>query len=119
MTQEDREEIGSIVNGIVSAVVRQAISANNQVIFEAIRASEDHLGQRIDNVERRLDHLTQRVDQTNQIMLTMDSRLAALTRASEYMQRDHGVILETQSAQQRAIDDLAARVAKLEGQRPH
>lgn len=115
MTHEDREQIG--------AIVRQAISANNQVLFEAIRASEEHLEHRIDEVDRRLDHvterldhLTERMDGISQIMLTMDARLAALTRANEGVQRDHGGILQTQAAQQRAIDALAARVAKLEAQ---
>jgi chromosome segregation ATPase len=95
------------------------IGANNEVIFAAIRATEEHLERRFEDVDRRLEHPTQRVDQTNQIMLTMDGRLGALTRAVEYLQRDHGAVLDTQAAQQRAIDALAARVAKLESLRQH
>jgi hypothetical protein len=95
MTQENREEIGAIVSGIV----RQAISANNEVIFEAIRASEEHLGRRIDGIERRLDHLDHRMDNMSQIMLTMDARLAALTRSNEHLEKNHGGILDTQAAQ--------------------
>jgi len=116
MTPEDREEIGTIV--------QQAISANNHVIFDALRASEEHVDnrfdgieRRIDGIERRLDHISERVDSFGQILLTMDARLAALTRANEHVQKDHGGILETQAAQQRAIDTLAARVARLEAQK--
>jgi hypothetical protein len=69
---------------------------------------------RFEAIEQRLDHLTERMDGFSQIMLTIDARLAALTRANEHVQRDHGGILETQAAQQRAMDSLAARVARLE-----
>lgn len=59
MTPEDLDEIRSL------------ISANNQVLFEAMRATEDHvdqtisrlrdeLGGRLAHVERRLDHMEAR-----------------------------------------------------------
>jgi septation ring formation regulator EzrA len=63
MTQEDLEQI--------RAIVSSAISANNEVLFAAMRAIEEHVdrniadlrdefGKRLDLVERHLDRLDSR-----------------------------------------------------------
>jgi len=52
MTQEDRDEMG--------AIVRQSLSANIEVTFEALRAAQAHMERRFEAIERRLDHLTER-----------------------------------------------------------
>ncbi len=40
--------------------------------------------------------------------------MAAMTRWADRFDRDHIAVMQTQAAQQRAIDDLAAPVTKLE-----
>jgi hypothetical protein len=74
MTQEDLDHIGNLIsahNQAIEGQTRSLISNNNQVLFEAMRAIEDHVEQSIDrlrdelggrlaHVERRLDHMEAR-----------------------------------------------------------
>ena len=116
MTQEDLEQI----RGIVTSIVRDAISANNQVLFEAMRAVEDHversiaqvreeLGGRLDQVERRLDRLETR-------FTAFEFQLAGIGKSLTTGERLDSEMSATQGAQQRPIDDLARRIAKIERQ---
>src|ERR1022692_2211818 len=96
MTQEDLDQIRSLIganNQVIEAQTRSLISANNQVLFEAMRAIEEHVDQSIgrlrDELGGRLAHIERR----------LDSEMSA-----------------TQTAQQRAIHDLARRLSKIERQ---
>ena len=117
LTQEDLEQIGQIVS--------KAITANNQVLFAAMRAIEEHTDQsirqldqsiqqlrgefniRFENIERRLDRLETR-------FTAFEFQLAGIGRSLTAGEKLDGEIAATQAAQQRAIDDLARRVAKIE-----
>lgn len=58
-------------------------------------------------MDRRLDRITETV-------IAIQGQLAAVTRWSDRVDRDFSPLLATQTAQQRAIDDLAARITRLE-----
>jgi CII-binding regulator of phage lambda lysogenization HflD len=62
----------------------------------------------------RMDTLERRFDNQLPIILSIDQRLGALTRQSDRLERDNGAVLSNQAAQQRAFDQLAARVTRLE-----
>ncbi|MGA2742814.1 MAG: hypothetical protein ABSG65_35915 [Bryobacteraceae bacterium] len=72
MTQEDLEQIRAIVNASVSA----AISANNEVLFAAMRAIEEHVDRKFDEVYKRLDHIEQRLDLIGRRVDRLDSRFS-------------------------------------------
>jgi|SRR5580658_634975 hypothetical protein len=117
MTQEDLEQIRAIVNSAVSS----AISANNQVLFAAMRAIEEHVDLKFDEVYKRLDHIEQRLDLIERRVDRLDSRfsvfefqMAGIGKALTAGEKFDGELSGTQAAQQRAIDELARRVAKIE-----
>ena len=51
----------------------------------------------------RMDTLERRFDNQLPIILSIDQRLAALTRQSDRLERDNGGVLSNQAAQQRAF----------------
>jgi hypothetical protein len=46
--------------------------------------------------------------------MSVDARMGGLTRQSDRFERDNGATLATQAAQQRAVDQLAARLTRVE-----
>jgi methylphosphotriester-DNA--protein-cysteine methyltransferase len=98
MTQEDLDQIGNLIsanNQVVEDQTRSLISANNQVLFEAMRAIEDHVDQSIGRLRDELSGGLAHVERGERL----DSEMSA-----------------TQTARQRAIDDLARRLTKVERQ---
>ena len=69
---------------------------------------------RFETVDRRFESLERRLDRTSETLRSIDTRMGALNTWADTLDRDSRAIADTQYAQQRAIDDLAARVAKLE-----
>jgi len=117
MTQEDLEQIRAIVNSVVSS----AISANNEVLFAAMRASEEHADRKFDEVYKRLDHIEQRLDLIERRVDRLDTRfsvfefqMAGIGKALTSAEKFDSELSNTQVAQQRAIDELVRRVARLE-----
>ena len=124
MTQEDLDQIRGLIgannrvieeqtrnlisanNRAVEEQTRSLISANNQVLFEAMRAIEEHVDQ---NIERRLDHMEAR-------FTAFEFQLAGIGKSLTTGERLDSEMSATQTAQQRAIDDLARRLTKIERQ---
>lgn len=109
MTQEDLDQI------------RALISANNEVLFAAMRAIEEHVDRKFDEVYKRLDHIEQRLELIERRVDRLDSRfsvfefqMAGIGKALTAGDKFDSELSNTQVAQQRAIDELARRVAKIE-----
>jgi chromosome segregation ATPase len=131
MTQEDLDQIRGLIgannrvieeqtrnlisanNRAVEEQTRSLISANNQVLFEAMRAIEEHVDQSIgrlrDELGGRLAHIERRLDH-------MEAQLAGIGKSLTTGERLDSEMSATQTAQQRAIDDLARRLTKIERQ---
>src|SRR5438552_1943345 len=110
-----RADIENVVN-----LVRQLSERLDQRV-EAVVSLIQQLGERLDQrfeaVDRRFEAVENRLERINDNLAAVQSQMAAMTRWADRLDRDHSAILATQTAQQRAIDDLAARVVRLEGQR--
>jgi hypothetical protein len=108
MTQEDLDQIRSLS------------SANNQVLFEAMRAIEDHVDQSIDRLRDelggRLAHVERRLDHMETRFTSFGFELAGIGKLLTAGERLDSEMPATQTAQQRAIDDLARRLARVERQ---
>jgi hypothetical protein len=108
MTQEDLDQIRSL------------ISANNQVLFEAMRAIEDHVDQSIgqfrDEFGGRLAHIERRLDHMEARFTAFGFELAGIGKSLVTGERLDSEMSATQTAQQRAIDDLARRLTNVERQ---
>lgn len=113
MTQEDLEQI------------RALISANNQVLFAAMRAIEEHVdrsiaelrdefAKRFDHVERRLEQVERRLDRLDTRFGVFEFQMVGIGKSITAGERLDSEFTATQIAQQRAIDELARRVAKIE-----
>jgi hypothetical protein len=78
MTQEDLEQIRSIVSA--------AISANNEVLFAAMRAIEEHVDLKFaglgDGVLRRLDRIERRLDLLECRFTAFESQMAGIVSQS-------------------------------------
>ena len=80
-------------------------------VVERIDARIDTLEHRM---EQRFEALERHVNRIGDQMAGFNQQMAALSRWAEHSDRDATAVLSTQAAQQRAIDDLTARVTKLE-----
>jgi protein-disulfide isomerase-like protein with CxxC motif len=138
MTQEDLDQIGGLIsannraieeqtrslisanNQAIEEQTRSLISANNQVLFEAMRAIEDHLDQSIgrlrDELGGRLAHVERRLDFMEARFTAFEFQLAGIGKSLITGERLDSEMSATQTAQQRAIDDLARRLGKVERQ---
>lgn len=74
----------------------------------------DAIDRQFEGMNRQFEALGKRVDKLGDAMAGMQLQMAAMTRWSERTDRDQLNILSTQTSQQRAIDDLAGRVTRLE-----
>ncbi|HXM45599.1 MAG TPA: hypothetical protein VN924_30460 [Bryobacteraceae bacterium] len=82
MNQEDLEQIRAIVNSAVSA----AISANNQVLFAAMRAIEEHVDRSIadlrDEMNKRLELVERHLDRLDTRFSVFEFQMAGIGKAS-------------------------------------
>jgi endonuclease III len=99
MTEADRNAIQTM------------IAAAAQAIVEATAANLTDLRQEL---TRRVDTLRERLDILAPVIISVDARMAGMTRAMDRLIGQHDTTQATQAAQARAIDDLARRVAELE-----
>ncbi len=102
MTQEDLDQI------------RALISANNEVLFAAMRAIEEHVDRKFDEVYKRLDLIERQVGRLDTRFSVFEFQMAGIGKALAAGEKFDGELSGTQAAQQRAIDELARRVAKIE-----
>lgn len=82
--------------------------------FERVDRRFESVDRRFESVDRQFEVITNRLDRMADTLVSVQSQMAAMTRWADRFDRDHNSIVQTQAAQQRAIDDLAARVTRLE-----
>jgi uncharacterized coiled-coil protein SlyX len=106
MTQEDLEQI------------RALISANNEVLFAAMRAIEEHVDRSIaelrNELTKRMDLMERHLDRLDTRFSVFEFQMAGIGKALAAGEKFDGELSGTQAAQQRAIDELVRRVAKIE-----
>ena len=86
------------------------IQHNNENMLTLIQQFAERVDQRFEAIDRRLDRM-------GESLVFVQSQMGSLTKWADRLDRDQNAALATQTAQQRAIDELAARVTKLEQQR--
>jgi hypothetical protein len=90
-------------------------------VVELIASVADRIDKRFAALEAimntRFDALEARMDRLESRMSNMEFQMAAMNRSFDQRDRIISQITATQMAQQKAIEDLAARLAKLEQQR--
>ena len=77
----------------------------------------DAVEKRFDLVDKRFEAVENRLDRLSDTLIGVQSQMAAMTRWADRFDREQSATLATQAAQQRAIDDLIARVKRLESER--
>jgi DNA anti-recombination protein RmuC len=88
-----------------------------QQLAERIDQRFEAVDRRFEAVDRRFEAVENRLERMNDNLAGIQSQMAGMTRWADRLDRDHSAILATQTAQQRIIDDLAARVLRLEERR--
>jgi TolB-like protein len=83
-------------------------------IITLIQQLGDRFDRRFDAVDRRFKAVENRLDRISDTLVGVQSQMAAMIRWADRFDREHSASLATQTAQQRAIDELAARIARLE-----
>src|SRR5437899_11802249 len=98
-----------------------ATKADIENVVHLIQQLSERLDQRFDAVDRRFDAVDRRfelvegrLDRIGETLAGVQAQMAGMTRWADRLDRDHSAVLATQEAQRRVIDDLAARVTKLE-----
>jgi hypothetical protein len=69
MTQEDLEQI------------RALISANNEVLFAAMRAIEEHVDLRFDELDKRLELVERRLDRLDSRFSVFEFQMAGIGKS--------------------------------------
>jgi uncharacterized coiled-coil protein SlyX len=94
-------------------------------VLHLLQQMTERIDQRFDDVERRIDSVDSRLDRVNDTLASVQTQMGALTgqmgamtRWGDRFDREHTSVMQTQAAQQKAIDELAKRLTRLEGERP-
>ena len=90
------------------------IQHNNENMLALIQQFAERVDQRFEAMDRRFEAIDRRLDRMGESLVGVQTQMVAMTKWSDRFDRDQNATLATQTAQQRAIDELAARVAKLE-----
>jgi chromosome segregation ATPase len=88
-----------------------------ELIVQLLQEVDRRFGEvdrRFAEVDRRFESIERHMDRHGDALVSIQGQMAAVTRWADRLDRDNGSILATQAAQQRAIDELAARVTRLE-----
>jgi uncharacterized coiled-coil protein SlyX len=100
-------------------------SNGNGAILEELRQINERIDQRFDEMEWRFVSVDSRLDRVNDTLASVQTQMGALTgqmgamtRWGDRFDREHTSVIQTQAAQQKAIDDLAKRLTRLESERP-
>ena len=110
-TDDIRAELRSTADDIRAEQQRTAS------VSERIDHRFDAVDKRFDGVDRRFESMENRIGRLGDTAGGIVHQLSGFTRWAEQLDRSDAQILAIQQAQQRVLDDLAARMAKLE-QRP-
>ena len=94
-----------------------ATKADIENVLTLLQQHFESIDRRFEAMDRRFEAIDNRLDRIADTLASVQNQMAAMTRWADRFDRDHNAILQTQSAQQRAIDDLAARVSRLEERR--
>jgi septal ring factor EnvC (AmiA/AmiB activator) len=88
-----------------------------EAMAELIHQLAERMDERFDKVDQRFTAVEQRLDRMENRMTAMEFQMAGINRSVDSSDRQFSQVLVTQGAQQKALDDLAARVTRLERQR--
>ncbi|HYW41317.1 MAG TPA: hypothetical protein VE959_00590 [Bryobacteraceae bacterium] len=102
LREEIREEIAASEQRMTARQDRAV-----EMIAGEISSLREDMNHRFEAVDRRFEVLDRRTERISESM-------AAMTRWADKLDRDSLSLTGTQAAQQRAIDDLAARVNRIE-----
>jgi hypothetical protein len=91
-----------------------ATRADIEDVLALIQQFAERVDQRFEAMDRRFEAIDRRLDRMGESLVGVQTQMVAMTKWSDRFDRDQNATLATQTAQQRAIDELAARVAKLE-----
>jgi len=83
-------------------------------VIDLIQRLQDRVDQRFDDLDRRFESVENRLDRVNDTLASVQTQMGAMTRWADRFDREHTALAQTQVAQQRAIDDLATRLTRLE-----
>jgi len=94
-------------------------------LLALLQQMNERIDQRFDELDRRFGSVDSRLDRVNDTLASVQTQMGALTsqvgamtRWSDRFDREHTSVIQTQAAQQRAIDELSTRISKLERDRP-
>jgi prefoldin subunit 5 len=79
-----------------------------------MRAIEEHVDLRFDELDKRLELVERRLDRLDSRFSVFEFQMAGIGKSLTIGEKFDGELSNTQVAQQRAIDELARRVAKIE-----
>lgn len=85
-----------------------------QQLGERLDQRFDAVDRRFEAVDRRFEAVENRLERISDTLAAVQAQMAGMTRWADRLDRDHSAVLATQTAQQRTIDDLVARIARLE-----
>jgi hypothetical protein len=91
-----------------------ATKADVENLVTLLQQHFERSDQRFDGIVTRFDGVDTRLDRVNDTLVGVQTQMAGMTRWSDRFDREHATLLQTQAAQQRAIDELGARVKQLE-----
>lgn len=135
MTPEDLNQIRALVREEIAAAehrmterqersmeaLKLSMTERQERSTEALTANlsdlRDEMNARFDKTDARFDTLERRTDRMETHLQSLILQTAGMNKSLTDAERIDSNFAATQSAQQRAIDDLAARVAKLERER--
>jgi hypothetical protein len=117
MTPEDLEQIRQIVAESEARLrdqFKEALGAAVVAIgtdFSELRAE---MTRRSASIDRHFQTIERRLDNLAPVIVSAEARMATFTRSVDQLISAHDENASTQTAQQQAIDQLAARVTRIE-----
>jgi chromosome segregation ATPase len=90
----------------------QQMEARLNLLIESVSQS---LGREMHDVAARVGRIEIRLDRVETRLTNIEQQLVGINRSLDRGERDASETAATQRAQQKAIDDLVARVTRLEG----
>ena len=117
VTKQDLTEVLAQYAAEISAQQDRAIEAIATEISgprQEMNRRFEEMDRRFEEVDRSFEQVDRQMDRMGEILISMDSRMTALSRWAERLDRDNPELHSTQVAQKRAVDELAARVASME-----
>jgi uncharacterized coiled-coil protein SlyX len=93
-------------------------------ILSLLQQINERMDQRFDELDRRFGSVDSRLDRVNDTLASVQtqigaltSQMGAMTKWSDRFDREHTSVIQTQAAQQKAIDALNVRISKLEDEK--